>query len=225
MSSILDILGATIIGGLLLLIALTAMSSAVEVFFNYNADAIVQSQLAELSSIIQFDLRKMGYGIPEAAQNTIIQTATPNQVKFIAHLNLNFDYYISVHGNLHTDATPDTIEYQVVATDTINFVDTSVVMYSLMRTIKVSQENIETGVIGRITNDSVFVYLDQLGAPVTLITSTQMIQVTLVALNPEIVVSDVFLEATGAERINELRKLLRESYWRQTRVISRNLKR
>ena len=78
MATLIDIIGGIFIGGFLLLIALSATDTATTEFFNYNSDAIMQQNLAKTSKIIQYDLRKMGYGIPEAAQDSILNVATGN---------------------------------------------------------------------------------------------------------------------------------------------------
>lgn len=226
MSTMIDILGGMIIGSILLLVAMTAMDNGVRQFVNHNADAIVQNELAGLSDVIQNDLRKMGYGIPESMQHQIVQTADSDHLVFITNLNLDRDYYESVHGNLHTDAIPDTIEFSVAPFDTITFFDTSLVLYGINRRVVVSQEATATGQIGTISNDNVFRYLDQVGRPVSYMPATVMVEVTLVALNPNVYISDEVIQADNpVDRMRELRKLLRESYWRQTRVISKNLRR
>ncbi|MDP8209117.1 MAG: hypothetical protein P9L92_20810 [Candidatus Electryonea clarkiae] len=226
MATMLDILGSMIIGSMLLLIAITAMDNAVQQFVNHNADAIVQNEMVSLTEIIQHDLRKMGFGIPEAEQNSILQIGQPDHLKFLANLNINSDYYAAQHGNIHIDAIPDTIEYSIAAFDTIDFIDTSIVLYSVIRTVKVTQESPSSGHIGSISNDEVFSYLDQLGNETGVLQATKMVEVTLIAMNPDIYVNDeVLLALTPVERMNELRKLIRQSFWRQTRVISKNLRR
>ena len=226
MSSMIDIIGGIMIGSILLLVSMTAMDNALQQFVNHNADAIVQNELASLSDIIQDDLRKMGYGIPEALQTQIINVADSSRLVFISNLNLDRDYYESVHGNLHIDAIPDTVEFVVTAFDTITFIDTSIVLFNINRTVKVSQEATVSGSIGTISNNNVFRYLDQVGQEVTYQPATVMVEVTLIALNPNIYISDEVIAADNpVDRMRELRKLLRESYWRQTRVISKNLRR
>lgn len=226
MSTMIDIIGGIMIGSILLLVSMTAMDNALQQFVNHNADAIVQNELASLSDIIQDDLRKMGYAIPEAQQTQILQVADTNRVVFISNLNQDKDYFSSVHGNLHTDQIPDTVEFSVAPLDTIVFMDTSIVLYSINRRVKVSQETEVSGSIGTISNTSVFRYLNQIGQEVAYIPATVMVEVTLIAVNPNIYISDEVIEADDpVERMRELRKLLRESYWRQTRVISKNLRR
>jgi len=226
MSTMIDILGGMIIGSILLLVAMTAMDNGVRQFVNHNADAIVQNELASLSDVVQNDLRKMGYAIPESMQHQIVRVADPDHLVFISNLNIDSDYYQAVHGNLHTDAVPDTIEFTVQPFDSITFFDTSLVLYGINRRVVVSQEATVSSQIGTISNDNVFRYLDQVGRPVSYMPATVMVEVTLVALNPNVYISDEVIQADNpVERMRELRKLLRESYWRQTRVISKNLRR
>ncbi|MBZ0263941.1 hypothetical protein K8I28_04665 [bacterium] len=226
MWSIFDILGSSVLGAMLVLMAMTAMDRGIQGFINQNADAIVQNELTETTYVIQDDLRKMGYGIPEAHHPTILQVATPNSLRFIAHLNSESDYYASVHGNTHIDDIPDTIEYVIAAYDTVTIIDTTIVQYGITRTIKVSQETTKSGMIGSITNPAVFRYLDQIGNPVGIMSAVRMVEVTLVAANPNVYLSDEVLAAQDpVERMDMLRDILRETYWRQTRVISKNLRR
>jgi len=219
MTSLLDIIGASVIGGMLLVILLTATSTGTREFLNYNSDAIVQQQLAQMAYIIEYDLRKMGYDIKEAQKHTIIQAATSNHIKFLSQLNSG------------EDVIPDTVEYSILPAETINYGDTTIIMYKIKRTLKVSQQPLDQIVIGKIGNASVFRYLDQIGNPVDIIQATKMVEVTLVALNPQVVLSKEFVSsqldsAQNAEfRKQELKRLLRPSFWRQTRLVSKNLKR
>jgi len=213
MAAIFDILAATIVGGLLVLMTLTAVSSGVTQFFNYNSDAISQSQLTATADIIEYDLRKVGFAIPEMIKDSTLIIALPNQLKYISNLNYFTDHVI------------DTVEYFIQPADTLQFPDTSVVTYDVVRVCEISGAPFDSGSIGRIANDSIFVYLDQVGDPATLIQTIRMVEVTLITLTPELVLSDELLKLQGQERIEEFERLMRDSYWRQTRVLSRNLKR
>ena len=213
MASILDIIASTIFGGLLVVMTLTAIDSGVTQFFNYNSDAIVQSQLAETANIIQYDLRKVGFGIPESQQDSVLAMALPNNLKYISHLNFFSDQII------------DTVEYIIQVYDTLDIPDTLIVMYDVIRIVKISGAAIDSGSVGRIGNDSIFIYLDQIGNPASIIMEIKMVEVTIIAFTPDLVLSQEFLKLSGLERKEELERLMRESYWRQTRVLSRNLKR
>lgn len=231
MGSMLDIVTATMIGGLLLITMLIATDTITTEFFNYNADAITQGNLANISTTLQFDIRKMGYAIPEAAIGTILQRTEKDRLVFIAHLNADVDYYQYEHGNLHTDMIPDTVEYRVMHHETIVYWDTALVMYKIMRTVKVSQEGTDVSLIGVIGNNDVFQYLDQVGNITAVPTAIKMVEVTLTAYDPRVVLSRDYVMSEidtlqgEAYRDRELRRLLRPSYWRQTRLVSKNLRR
>jgi hypothetical protein len=60
-STLLDILGSTVIGGLLLLILLRMNDSAVENNFLYSGEEIVQQNIVDVVRLIEYDFRKIGY--------------------------------------------------------------------------------------------------------------------------------------------------------------------
>jgi len=225
MSEVYDLVASMIIGSMLVIMTLTALDSGITMFHNYNSDVISQDEIANLAETIQYDLRKVGYGMPETAIENVVLIAQSDHIKYVAHLNKDVDFYSAIHGNLHVDNVVDTVEYYLQPADTLDFIDTLIVIYDVVRVVKVSQENIESGPVGRIVNDSAFVFLNQMGVPTSVMAAIKMVEVTLIAFNPNIVLSTEFLKLQGQERLDELDRLLRESYWRQTRVLSRNLRR
>ena len=231
MGVIIDIIGALFIGGFLLIIALTATDTATTEFYNYNSDAIVQQNLAQMSDVIQYDLRKMGFGIPEAQKNTILQIATPSRLKFLSHLNSDPDCKVKIPSVTTIDKVVDSIEYNIVHFDSVDYGDTVIVTYAVRRRIFVSPNYQNNTNLGIICNQNAFRYLDQVGIPVTFLNQTRMVEVTLTAYDPRVVLSPDWVDSyindisNKAFREKELRRLLRASYWRQTRLISKNLKR
>jgi len=219
MTSLLDIIGASILGGMVLILVLTVTDSGTREFFNYNADAIVQANLAHMAYLAENDLRKMGFGINESQQGTILQIALPNRLKYLSQLNM------------HQDSVPDTIEYYILQDEIIDYGDTILTMYNVFRSIKIPQYSGENMEIGKIGNNNVFRYLDQIGQPVEVISATKMVEVTLVSFEPRIVLSPEFVTtqldsiSRADLRKRELRRLLRPSFWRQTRLVSKNLRR
>ena len=230
MALVLDLIGGLFVGGFLLIIALSATDTATTEFYNYNSDAIVQQNLARMSDVIQYDLRKMGFGIPEAQKATILNISQPNRLKFLTHLNSDPDCIVNISG-LSIDTIVDSVEYQVVPFDSIDYYDTVIVTYQVRRRLFISPNYTSDMSIGIIGNPEAFRYLDQVGNPVAFISETRMVEVTLTAYDPRVVLSTAWivsrLNVIGNEdfRIRELRRLLRASYWRQTRLISKNLKR
>ncbi|RMG64716.1 MAG: hypothetical protein D6715_09300 [Calditrichaeota bacterium] len=230
MGTILDLLGAQFIGGMILLLALVLTDQGVRQFLNMNSDAIVQQNLTQVSDIMEKDFRKMGYAIDEAKRGDIVQVADSSKIRFLAQLNLDFDYYQSLHGNLHKDDIPDTIEYRVEPFHAYTLGDTTIQLYKLTRRVVVSQEGTEEMSVGNIANPAVFRYFDQDRNPTAVLQAIRIVEITLTAYEPEIMLSpEMVMESVNQGdktfKRNELMRLLRPAYWRQTKLVSKNLKR
>jgi tetrahydromethanopterin S-methyltransferase subunit F len=153
-------------------------------------------------------------------------------LKFLAHLNSSPTCKIADPNVTTIDNIVDSIEYRVIPFDSIDYVDTVIVTYQVRREIFVSPGYNSTIGIGIIGNPNAFRYLNQIGKPVAVMSEVQMVEVTLTAYDPRIVLSTDWIDSRVNEvgyneefRKRELRRLLRASYWRQTRLISKNLKR
>lgn len=213
MSTVLDMIGAMLIGGVLMLITNRAIDHGARQYINANGDAIIQAELSTMTRIIQSDLRKAGYGISESDQAVIMQKIDSDHFSCLTRLT---------PGN----GVPDTIEYVVAIADSFVIVDASIVFYSIDRIFKSAGEDPVVTRVGNVTNSEVFRYLDQSGAKTAIKQAVDMVEVTLIAVNPAIYLNDQILAATTtAIRKKELKKLAKESFWRQTRVVSRNLRR
>lgn len=230
MGAMLDIITASMIGGFLLIILLTATDTITTESYNYHADAITQRNLSNIATIMQADIRKMGFDVSEGVINQIVQRHDEDKLIFVSQLNKFQDYYIHEHGNLHWgDDTPDTIEYAIQPHETITYWDTSIVTYKVMRRATISQEGTRTGLIGVIGNNDVFRYLDMYENETNDPGQIAIVELTLTAFDPRIILSREYVQSTvdtskGKEyRDRELRRLLRPSYWRQTRLVSKNL--
>ncbi|MBU0472582.1 MAG: hypothetical protein KKF62_00315 [Bacteroidetes bacterium] len=60
-STLIDILGSIMIGGILLMILLRLNDSAVQNSFQYNCEAITQRNLVEIVQLLEHDFRKIGF--------------------------------------------------------------------------------------------------------------------------------------------------------------------
>lgn len=105
-SALLDILGSTIVGGLLLMILLRMNDAAVENNYLYSGERIVQQNLVEVVKLLEYDLRKIGYSnnwqsMPIPA-NAIIR-ADSNRIHFLTDIVTN--------GNPYGDGVIDTMKY------------------------------------------------------------------------------------------------------------------
>lgn len=96
-STLIDILGSTLIGGMLFLILLRLNDAAVSNSFEYSGDIIVQKNLAELVTLLEYDFRRIGYcedwtQIPDPSKS--ILTADSTSISFLTDTNAD--------GNLDT---------------------------------------------------------------------------------------------------------------------------
>ncbi len=91
-STLIDILGSTIMGGLLLLIVLRLNNTATEKTTNYGGELSLQQNLVTIAQIMEYDFRKMGYcknfqKFPDPTKS--IAQATANSIKFYADVDDN----------------------------------------------------------------------------------------------------------------------------------------
>lgn len=105
-STLIDILGSIMIGGILLMILLRLNDAAVANSFQYNADLIIQKNLVEVVTLLEFDLRKIGYCAD--------WKALPNPAKAIIAVDSNSISYLTdvptvAHPN--GDGIVDTLTY------------------------------------------------------------------------------------------------------------------
>ena len=80
-STLIDILGSIVIGGMLLLILLRLNDAAVANSFQYNGEMIVQKNLVEVVKLLEHDFRKIGYcrdwqAIPDPSKSIIKADST-----------------------------------------------------------------------------------------------------------------------------------------------------
>ena len=105
-STLIDILGSIMIGGILLLILLRLNDASVANSFQYNADLIIQKNLVEVVTLLEFDLRKIGY-----SSNW---QALPDPTKAIISVDSNSISYltdISTESHPYGDGIVDTLSY------------------------------------------------------------------------------------------------------------------
>ena len=89
-STILDILGSIIMGGLLLLILWRLDASATDNNFNYGAEVALQQNITTVALILEHDFRKIGYckdynKIPDPSKSII--SADSTSIKFLTDVN------------------------------------------------------------------------------------------------------------------------------------------
>jgi hypothetical protein len=89
-STIIDIIGSTLIGGMLLMILFRINDAAVENTYVYGGELLVQQNLVEVVTLLEYDFRKIGYcadwqKIPDPSQ--AILAADSNDITFLTDLD------------------------------------------------------------------------------------------------------------------------------------------
>jgi len=85
MNIILDLVGSFIVGGLLLLTLFRAQSNLVQRSDERAMDLIVQGNMATLVEILQHDVRKMGFSVPDSVD--AVSAADSTSLTFLADLD------------------------------------------------------------------------------------------------------------------------------------------
>ena len=88
-STLLDILGSSIVGGMLLLIMFKLNDASVENSFKYTGNLLVQQNLVSIVEVLNHDFNKIGYcekweNIPDPSYS--ILTATDTAISFLTDL-------------------------------------------------------------------------------------------------------------------------------------------
>jgi hypothetical protein len=95
MGAIIDIIGSCVLAGFVTLMGLRMNSNIINASSSYSADVVVQENLVSLVQCLEYDFRKMGYGISDPT--TVILRADSN--------------YISFRGDLNDNGSPDTVDW------------------------------------------------------------------------------------------------------------------
>ncbi|PKL87879.1 MAG: hypothetical protein CVV23_13025 [Ignavibacteriae bacterium HGW-Ignavibacteriae-2] len=122
-STLIDILGSTIIGGILFMILLRMNDAAVQNTYNNGGEYIIQQNLVEVVQLLEYDFRKIGYckvwsRIPNPSKAIILADST--SIKFLTDLDNNgyvdtLHYYLGPSSELSATPNPnDRLLYRVV---------------------------------------------------------------------------------------------------------------
>ena len=199
-STLIDLMGSTIIGGLLLLILLNLNDAAVENNFVYGGEAIAQANLVEVVRLVEHDFRKIGYcrdweKIPDPSKSVLM--ATQNSIKFLTDDDND--------GNL------DTIFYQLGSESELEITPNP--NDKMLYRIRNNEDPIGANL--GVTQFDLFYYDamgNELSFPITIPSAIYTMQIN-------IKVEDVY----GYDRANSDEQYS-SAFWRQVRLASRNLK-
>lgn len=122
-TTMLDIIGASIIGGILLMTLFRIQDNAINNFYYYNSEAILQNQLLEIIDGVETDLHRIGYcSIPENFPDPTLAIIDVGKstITFLCDVNLNgkmdtIKYYLGPVSELNNTNNPnDRILYRSV---------------------------------------------------------------------------------------------------------------
>jgi len=162
MNAIIDLMGSTLIGGLLLLIILKMNLFMSQAGYSSDSELQMQQNAKTLAEIINHDFRKIGYQF----DSTAILTAQKKQIRFVGDLERPGQ---TGHG------TADTVEYFIkdstYASGTTNPSD-----IILVRVLN-NKDTIDGPSLGLV--DIAFSYLDSLSTPTAELSKIRYIQAEL----------------------------------------------
>ena len=196
MSVILDLIGSVVIAAFVILIGLQLNKNIAGTADAAMANLNVQESMVDIVRTIEYDFRKIGYGLPET-QTAIVDTGV-NYIRFQADMDNN--------------GTIDEVEWYTgpAITDLPN------------PKIRVLYRRVNGGpAIGAAlgVTDFRLRYLDQDGGTPTSLSAIYIIETTLQVESPYRVQDQVNLDQSYGEMGYAT------AFWRQTRLASRNIKR
>ena len=196
-STLIDIMGAAIIGGILLIMVNNLNERAIGKNITYGNDKLLQLEVVQLAQLIEKDLRKIGYcedPAKVADSMDVILSADTSEIKFLTDLDRD--------GNL------DTLEYFVSGTEVLsNTVNPRDRILYRKHSVYPNEETLDIS-----SNVTLFYlrYFDALNIELS----------TPVAIPSLIAYMEISFKVEDSEAYNEEYS---EAYWQQVRLTSRNL--
>jgi hypothetical protein len=199
MASLLDVVGSFILAGFVMLMGLRLNANVANSNDSYKADVIVQESLVSLVQAIEFDFRKMGYGVEDPT--TVIRRADSTHITFLSDVDNNgvvdtVEWYLG--GPIRSTPNPnDKALYRRVGKPT------------------------GSSLIGSLPGVTKFTmkYLDQEGQLAALLSQIWIVETTLRVESPwKVQDREVLDQGYGLWGYSA-------AFWRQTRLASRNLRR
>lgn len=197
---LLDVLNSIMIGGFIILMSFGILDSTNKFLYSHNDDLIVQQNLTALTETLEFDLKKIGFGIPEHEDVVLLADTT----------------HIRMRGDINRDWQPDTIEYYVGPVSEMAHTQhpRDRILYRKIN------GNPNTGARVGLVTEFNFQFLDQDRNIVDISNSfnwksIKMVRTTLMVENP----------AAYSDNPNPDPDEYRTAFWQETDLVSRNLRR
>jgi len=201
MSVLLDLIGSVVLAGFVMLMGLRLNANMNNSNGSYKADVIVQENLVSLVETIEYDFRKMGYGVTDPTK--VILRAESTSIKF--------------RGDIDANGVIDTVEWFLggLVTSTPNPSDR--ILYRRIYPTSTGGVSL-TGALPGVTVFNLK-YLNHESQPPAGLGQIWIVETTLRVESPWRVQN-----RTVDEQDYDL-WAYSAAFWRQTRLASRNLKR
>jgi len=194
-STLLDILGSVIIGGVMMTIAYRMSDTITERTYNHSGELTIQRNLATAAQIIEYDFRKIGYCknwnlIPDPTKALLY--ADTSTIKFYTDIDNDGDvdsihYYLGPTSALSGTANPrDRLLYRVLNGEAHKSASLGITQFYL-------------------------VYFDALGDTLT----------PPISVNGGVCSIEINLTVESTDAYDQK---ISKAFWRQIRMVSRNLK-
>jgi hypothetical protein len=205
MSTIFDIIVSVLLGGILLLVIMSANDLTAETSYMSTGDLFVQQTLVSVVQIVEGEIRNMGYNVPDTMATIVV--AQDTAIGFLEDINL--------------DGIIDTVRYFTGSVGELKSTQNDSDRF-LYRQVNGAQKN-AVGVVTRFH----LRYFSQ-GEADTLvppIPSTDLSEIKIVEITLEVQNPYALYRHESQVRPGERNALYSSSMWRQTRLASQNLRR
>ena len=201
-----DILFAMVLGGVLLLVVISANSIIAESQATTNGDVLVQEMLTSVAEIVEGEIRNMGFGAPENVPSVVL--ADTSDIRFI--IDLDKDPITEV----------DTVEYFLGDTTELRKTPNPHDRLLYRRVNGGAAE--PKGAVTMFHLQYLTLGGDTISAPVP---SGRLSEIDVVELTLEVQNPQTLFRAQGSVQQGEEEALYSTSVWQQTRLASQNSRR
>ena len=220
-ATILDILGSTIVGGLLLFILFNMNNNATQNTYNFSGELILQQNLVTTVEVLEYDFRKIGYCedptvLPFPEKDAILRADTSNIIFLTDLMEPPYD-------NPHGDGILDTIQYFLSPDDIPGTPNPNDRM--LYRVVNGVTKGVNLGITGfriRYYKDS---SIATGGTTLAEIQPGDLPKVWVAGTPTGITAMQIDIRVENTAAYDAGNNPYRSAFWRQIRLSSRNIKR
>lgn len=200
MNTLIDIIIANILGGVLVLLGLNYLDNTTKHFVTHGDDLIVQQNLTSITNTLEYDLRKMGFNLPEDELVVLIADST----------------HLQYRGDQNRDGSIDTISYYLGPVSELNNTKNPDDRFIYR---KINGLPIKGFIVGVVTEFK-FEYLSQDGLFVDTSIPQNLKLVKMIRITLKVENSAAYSSKKVADKSEYT-----SAFWQQTRLVSRNLRR